>query len=170
GVTLATLSACALLQPFGRDDGGFGESRSVQNQDPYWRRFYQLEQEIAQLKESNRRLSQRIAVPDVAGAGEPVVQDFAAATSSSALADDMIARIRSRADTAISAIDRAISSLGISSPVVAPTAVPAETLSAKVSVPTINGSLIRNEEGKIVRQTTYSEARRHRYNYSVVYV
>jgi cell division protein FtsN len=177
---VTTLSACALLQPFeGRTtQEGYFPIQSVEHKDPYWQRFYELEREIAQLKASNARLQQQLAPAEpvyLAAAAPAAVEvgDYSPATS-------VLDRVREQADRAIAALDRAIASLSAptietgpiesspfeSSPVTATATVSAHT--GRTS--DIQGNLIRNDEGEVVSQTTYSESRKSRYNYSVVYV
>ncbi len=169
GAAASILSACALLQPFeGKTtQEGYFPAKSVADQDPYWRRFYELEQEIARLKASNARLQQQIAPADsvyTAPAPQPDVK-----VEDPPLVDNVLDRVRQQADRAIAAIDRAMESLAVSTaPEVRPE-VAIET-STPDSAPDIQGNLIRDKSGDVIKQTTYSESRRARYNYSVVYV
>ena len=166
GTTITTLSACAWLQPFESPEAsqGYFATRSIADQDPYWRRFYELEQQIAQLKASNQQLQQQLAPqPAIYTAPAPA---NTVEIESSTLVDDVLAKVREQADRAIAAIDQAMASLA--TPAAPPLA--QESLTAQVNIPAIQGNLIRNDEGEVVKQTTYSEARKHRYNFSVVYV
>lgn len=170
-----TLSACALLQPFeGRTTReGYFPTQSVEHKDPYWQRFYELEREIAQLKASNARLQQQLAPAEpvyLAAAAPAAVEvgDYSTAPS-------VLDRVREQADRAIAALDRAIASL--SAPAIEPRAVESSPVVATAPASSnvgrssdIQGNLIRNDDGEIVSQTTYSESRKARYNYSVVYV
>ena len=175
GAVAATLSACALLQPFESQTTQQGHpTRNVAEQDPYWQRFYELEQQIAQLKASNARLQRQLAPADpvYTAAAPPAsvnVGEFSPSGDSSAasdLADDILARVRDQADRAIAALDRAMASLA--QPPAQPE--PAPLVMAQASIPGIQGNLVRNDAGEVVKHTTYSESRKARYNFSVVYV
>lgn len=169
GAIAASLSACSLLQPFeGQTTREGYPTRSIAEQDPYWQRFYELEREIAQLKASNAQLRQQMTPADSvytspAPLASTTLGEFSPAEPSPA--DDILSRVREQADRAIAALDRAIASL--SAP---PSDDPPPPVLAKVSPPDIQGNLLRSESGEIVKQTTYSESRKARYNYSVVYV
>lgn len=168
GTFLINLPACSLLAPFQSDAHreGYFESRTVADQDPYWRRFYELEQEIAKLKASNARLQQQVEPVDpvfTAAASQPEVS-----VQDNSVVEDVLSRVRHQADRAIAAIDRAMTALADTGTL--PKSELNPVASAQVNIPDIQGNLIRNDEGEVVRQTTYSEARKARYNYSVVYV
>ena len=166
GTIVTGLPACSLLAPIQGPNGqeGYIQTKSVADQDPYWRRFYELEREIAQLKASNAQLQQQIRPVEsvyTSPAPQPEVK-----VESTSVVDELIASVRVRADRAIAAIDEAMVSL--SSPGTAKSE-PVRNV-AQIDIPDIQGNLIRNADGDVVKHTTYSAARKSRYNYSVVYV
>ena len=165
GSTAVLLSSCALLQPLQRTDAkeGYFPTKSISDQDPYMRKFYQLEREIAQLKASRQTLQARVRSGG-ADSRESVTSDTANPIDFKT--DEVLARVRQQADKAINAIDVAIQRL--SQPQVTTVAVAQPVI--QTSVADISGELKRDQDGKVVGQTTYSAASRHRYNYSVVYI
>ena len=166
GATATLVSACAVLQPFQRSDvsEGYFPAKSVKDQDPYWRRFYELEQQIAQLKASNRQLQASIGQDAANASPEPVAP---APVSNTSMVEDVLTRVRQRADNAIAAIDQAINSLAERT---RPATPDVQTVAmAPADGADISGNLQRDGSGDVVGQTTISDAR-HRYNYSVVYV
>ena len=170
GSTAVLLSSCALLQSLQRGDAreGYFPTRSISEQDPYMRKFYQLEREIAQLKASNHQLQARMQLDD-AKEQASVKQDIGNPDAEEPMdfkTDEVLARVRQQADRAITAIDNAMQKL--SQPAVRTVAVVQPVTQA--SVADISGELKRDQNGKVVGQTTYSAAREHRYNYSVVYI
>ena len=170
GTIATSLSACSLLAPFEAPSSreGYVQTRNIADQDPYWRRFYELEQEIARLKASNAKLQAQIAPIDgvyTAAAPQSEIQ-----VGDDSVVDDIIQQLRAQADHAIAVIDSAMASIANASPAPAESgSVPAIAI-AEVNTPDIQGNLIRNEKGEVVKHTTYSSATKARYNYSVVYV
>lgn len=166
------LSACVLLQPFeGRStQEGYFPPRSVEHQDPYWQRFYELEREIALLKASNARLQQQIAPVQPVYTAAAAPAEVEVGEYSHSAASRVLDRMRVQADRAIAALDRAIASLSEPAVVASPTVITAQAFPVRVGTADIQGNLIRNDSGEVISQTTYSGSRKARYNYSVVYV
>lgn len=166
GTVAATLSACALLEPLQGNTTrhGYFPTKSLAEQDPYWARFYELERQIAELQASNKRLQQQLTPADGVTTAAAPLPDVRIETPSAV--DGVLDRVRTQADLAIAAIDRAIASLSEATPA----SKEATPVTAQVNIPAIQGNLVRDDEGRIVKQTTYSESRKARYNYSVVYV
>lgn len=168
--SVGLLSACSLLGSFGYEPAEPAD-RNVAKQDPYWQRFYELEQEIAQL-----RLQLDKKSPEAASS-EPTDKLIATAANeqnSASRADAFLERLRASTDTAIASIDRALASIQ-------KTAKPTLASDHEVvdepnySEPQVEndivaGSLQRGSEGEVVSQVTYSQPRQAAYNYSVVYV
>ncbi|MEZ5508574.1 MAG: hypothetical protein R3F47_01550 [Gammaproteobacteria bacterium] len=166
GAVAATLSACALLEPLKGDTTrhGYFPSKNLSDQDPYWARFYELERQIAELQASNQRLQQQLApAEDVSLSAAPAPEVMVEVPP---MVDGVLERMRTQADLAIAAIDRAIAALSGADN----GAGDGSNVAAQVNIPAIQGNLLRDDEGRIVKQTTYSESRKARYNYSVVYV
>ncbi len=135
---------------------GYFEPRTVADQDPYWERFYALEQEIARLK---AKLNDSEEPPESKSMLMPADQ--------SDVADEFLARLRQKADKAVLAIDQAIASLD-QSPVEQP---PQPVVEAHDSPQiAIAGAVQRGEQGDVVGQVTRTQSRQAAYNYSLVYV
>ena len=83
-------------------------------------------------------------------------------------ASEVLARVQQQADKAIAAIDQAMQKLSRPQPEVKTIAI--EQPDTHSSTSDISGQLDRDDDGKVVGQTTYSAARKNRYNYSVVYI
>lgn len=146
------ISACSLLGEFESTQSPskpYFKTKSVAEIDPYWQRFYQLEQEIAQLK---LKLKDR---PSPALAIE----------SSNNQSDAIIHKLRAHASKALSAIDNAIAAIDDSAIEQVPAA--NERRSPRVA---IAGAMERDADGAVVKQITYSQPRQPQYNYSLVYV
>lgn len=166
GTVAATLSACALLEPLKGDTTrhGYFPPKHLSEQDPYWARFYALERQIAELQASNQRLQQQLAPAEgvsLSAAPAPEVT-----VESASMVDGVLERVRTQADLAIAAIDRAITALAVTDS----GSEEGGRVAVQVDIPAIQGNLLRDDDGTIVKQTTYSESRKARYNYSVVYV
>lgn len=180
GSVASLLAGCSLfgeIAPAGEQ--GYFEPKSAATQDPYWQRFYELEQEIAQLKA-------KMGEPQLAAQTDPVVSPMLAlepTTPAGEAANDFLVRLQKKADKAVQAIDRAIASIGQlpsgSSAVEGESTVavdddnevPGDYAVAQVSPQVaVAGSVERNVEGKVVTQVTYTQSRQPRYKYSLVYV
>lgn len=162
-VAVSLLAGCSLFGEFApAEDQGYFEPKSAAAQDPYWQRFYELEQEIARLK---------------AKLGEPSTPVAAQANpqASESVADDFLARLRQKADQAVKVIDKAIASID-QLPAQQPSQDPAPSHEVDYAVTEISpqvavaGSVQRNREGDVVTQVTYTQSRQPQYNYSLVYI
>lgn len=173
GSVVGLMSGCSLFNEVApAPENGYFEPKSTAKQDPYWARFYALEQEIALLrtKMSKNESEQTDTVANTATQVEPQASK----------AEEFLARLRSRADSAVAAIDQAIAALdaqplvhsgeesvsyGAGGEVEADYAV--TTVSPQIAVA---GSMQRGDKGEVVGQTTHSQVRQSNYNYSLVYV
>ena len=98
------VSGCSLFNKVApAPESGYFEPKSAAKQDPYWERFYALEQEIAQLraKMAKAEAGQAEAQGQAITKHEPQVNP----------AEEFLARLRSKADSAVAAIDQAIAAL-----------------------------------------------------------
>lgn len=153
------MNGCSLFNEVApASNEGYFEPKSAAKQDPYWERFYALEQEIAQLRArmSKTQAEESQAAVQVGPQSEP--------------AQEFLTRLRSKADRAVAAIDQAIASIE-SLPVAAPDEQAPDyavtTVSPQIAVA---GSMHRGEEGEVVGQLSHSQSRQTKYNYSLVYV
>lgn len=174
----AVLTACSWLQTSEQsDDLVLEQPRSLRQQDPHMRRFYELEQEIARLRASNQQLQQQVT----AGTAQVAPLVRAAPSSRPAplvsteattypLVDDVLARIRLQADSAIAAIDRALGALGSSEEA----QLAAEPATLPVRVPVLAASDASDSPAQRDNpppvETVAPPPPRRQYNYSVVYV
>lgn len=167
---VGVLSGCTLFGDMVTpSQDGYFQPKPVASQDPYWQRFYELEQEIANLKAQMGKSADQATSSTAPQSGQSAIQP---------LADDFLARLRSKADRAIQIIDRAIAALDTTgNPQVADAGGydPMESAS-DYGVATINtqiavaGRVQRSEAGDVVGQTADTQVRQARYNYSLVYV
>ncbi|RLU00535.1 hypothetical protein [Ketobacter sp.] len=167
------LAGCSLFGEMapGSEEGYF-EPRSAATQDPYWERFYALEQEIARLRS---KMGEPAAVPQatqvITGESAPIADRQA---------DEFLARLKSKADKAVQVIDQAIAALDVAPAAQEQTealaAVPEPVTPADYAVTSLSpqvavaGSVQRGEQGQVVGQVTHSQSRQAKYNYSLVYV
>lgn len=173
GGVACLMSGCSLFNEVApASEEGYFEPKSAAKQDPYWERFYALEQEIAQL----RAKMASAEVGQMNAQAQPVTQLEPQPNP----AEEFLARLRSKADSAVAAIDQAIAALETQSvspvsqsPVAYDVSDAAEagyvvtTVSPQIAVA---GSMQRGDEGEVVGQVTHSQARQSKYNYSLVYV
>lgn len=172
GGVACLMNGCSLFNEVApAPEDGYFEPKSAAKQDPYWERFYALEQEIAQLRA-------KMAKDE---GGQVNVQDQPVSKSEPPVssAEKFLARLRSKADSAVAAIDQAIAALETQT-----TAAVDETSVANVTddvdadyaVTTVSpqiavaGSMQRGDEGDVVGQVNHSQTRQTKYNYSLVYV
>lgn len=161
-IMMATLSGCVYVKGLqGQTTSNGYPIRNMAEQDPYLQRFYELEREIERLRSSNARLQRRLSSigPTERSTASPIhTVDDAITPTASGFADDILGRVREQTDRALVALDHAMARLA-EAPIISPT-----------SSADIHGQLIRNADGEVISQTTQSESRKARYNYSVVYV
>jgi len=167
---------------------GYFEPKSAVNQDPYWQRFYELEREIAQLKDQLGRKD--------AGA-QPAALESSAQSEQSATAttdpaetgsttEEFLTGLKLQADRAVKVIDDVLASL-MREPATEPqlqtvTAVEAypdsyidqyatkESANPSSAQVAAAGSVQRSPSGEVVSQVTYSQERQAKYNYTLVYI
>jgi len=163
GVAVGLLAGCSLFGEFvPTEDQGYFQPKSAATQDPYWQRFYELEQEIARLKA-------KMGEPSTPASTQPSPR------ASDSIAQDFLARLQQQADQAVQVIDNAIASIDkLPTQQVSQATLPAEQadyavaeISPQVAVA---GSVQRNREGEVVTQVTYTQSRQPQYNYSLVYI
>ncbi|MAR92498.1 MAG: hypothetical protein SV765_07700 [Pseudomonadota bacterium] len=152
-----------MLEQIGRDKGATGPmANSVARQDPYWQRFYELEQKIAELQARLRTAPGPVTETE-SDRDEPPGNPGAA----------FLERLRGRTDQALARLDAAIAALtpapdrslaDSNEPAAVVRSAPPTAAPAAVA-----GSLQRNQAGKVVQQTNRSQSRQQRYNYSLVY-
>lgn len=186
-----TLSACSYFSDTDETNAGNGyfEPKSIADQDPYWKRFYELEAEIVNLKS---QLQRREDTRQQQGAGEmpqatlqhtPAEFGSGASGNELSVADSFLDRIRKQADDALAVIDSALAAIDEDE-------APRQQLAGRGAVQertqeagvqqygvskhsrrvAVAGSLQRNETGDVVVQNTHSQQRQSAYNFSLVYV
>ncbi|MEE2730518.1 MAG: hypothetical protein VYA55_06815 [Pseudomonadota bacterium] len=170
------MAGCSLFGEMapGSEEGYF-EPRSAATQDPYWERFYALEQEIARLRS---KMGEPAASPLATQAAQTTKGESAPIADRQA--DAFLARLKSKADKAVQVIDQAIAALDVAPAAqdktetlavvpesVTPDDYAVTSLSPQVAVA---GSVQRGEQGQVVGQVTHSQSRQSKYNYSLVYV
>lgn len=176
--SVSLLSACTLFAEFGQESVE-RPLRNVAEQDPYWKRFYELEQEIAQLRKKLDDGRQAASVDQ----GIEQLPSSTSLTKSTATqsAEEFLTRLRGQADKAISTIDQAIVALDQKQEAIPQEIMPQEgelvavqqhTFDREEAQPqvAIAGSISRDSKGEVVQQTTLTQPRQAAYNYSVVYV
>lgn len=152
--SVTLLSACSLFH------SGFGSKpivdapRDLTIQDPHWRRFYELEQEIAQLKSRLNAKSAQVSKTSIQSNQE------SSTTSLNGDSDAFLMALRAQTSKAVAAIDSAIESLEKDPVDDGQTQPPAN----------IVGSLKRGQQGKVLQQVDHTQTRQSTYNFSVVYV
>lgn len=152
--SVTLLSACSLFHSSFGSKPIVDESRDLTIQDPHWRRFYELEQEIAQLKSRLNATSAETSKTSIQSNQEP------STAQSTGDSDAFLTNLRVQTEKAVAAIDSAIESLETAS-----TEPEQDAPSAAIA-----GSLRRGEQGKVLQQVTHTQPRQPAYNFSVVYV
>ena len=156
--SVTVLSACSLFSGFGSKPAT-QQPRDLTVQDPYWKRFYELEKEIAHLR---LKLDDRSS----SNVDSSIQSNRVSSTSSTNVdAGAFLDQIQRQTNQAIAVIDEAISALD--SKPTAPSPSPYKPTSPVIA---IAGSLQRDQEGEVVQQLTHTQSRQPKYNYSVVYV
>lgn len=174
--SLSLLSACTLFAEFGQEPVE-REPRSVATQDPHWQRFYELEQQIAQLRQ---QLDSKPNPEKQAASTENTEEN--SAVSATKKAEAFLADLKSKADKAISSINNALVALekqpetqqveAHQIAIVTPEAEANDENKVSSASPQVSiaGVMQRDEAGEVVQQVTYTQPRQPAYNYSVVYV
>ena len=162
GGVMSLITGCSLFNEVtSAPEDGYFEPKSAAKQGPYWERFYALEQEIAQLRA-------KMTQPKTEPAG--VLPHSASSEPQTSSADEFLARLRSKADSAVATIDQAIAALD------SQTVQSSDEPSADYAVTTVSpqiavaGSMHRGGQGEVIGQVTTSQPRQTKYNYSLVYV
>ena len=148
--SITLLSACSLFHNGLGNKPIVDESHDLAIQDPHWRRFYELEQEIAQLKSRLNAKSAETPKSKFHSHQEPSTAQSTGDTS------DFLAKLRAQTEKAVAAIDNAIESL--------------ETVSTEpeqeAPAAAIAGTLRRGEQGKVLQQVSHTQARKPAYRTS----
>lgn len=144
---------------------GYFTPKSTTSQDPYWQRFYELEEEIAQLKaQMNKGDTQALAN----------AVDQPLESQSHSTADVFLSKLRLQADQAVQVIDSVLASL-LEKSSSEPKPVSVAKTEPSVGSSTVGnvaaeGMVQRSENGEVVSQVNFSQQRQSRYNYTLVYV
>lgn len=162
-----SLSACSLFSDSAEESHaqtGYFEPKSLADQDPYWKRFYELESEIAQLRaQLDSRRSESEAVDSATAAGQAESSDRHSPQNQVSVADTFLEKVRKQANDALAVIDSALAGIDEH-----PEATYATVQSSEQVA--VAGSLQRDYDGQVVQQTNYTQSRQPVYNYSLVYV